>query len=310
MSSFITEAFVRQYRANIYHLAQQKGSRLRPFVRSESQKGKIGFYERLHATAAQRKTGRHSDTPLMNTEHSKRAAFLYDYEWADLIDKEDLVRTLIDPENPYVQNAMMALGRSMDDEIISAAIGAAAYGENGSSTTILPATQYVGAVASTAVSNLNVATLIKVKGKFGANDVDPSLPLHIAVTQSQIDALLGEEKVTSADYNTIRALVRGDIDTFMGFKFHRIERLLSGGGFLASTNTTTGVVTLSTGTSNDARRCFAWAEDGIVLAVGADMKARVSERSDKSYSTQVYASMTVGAVRLEEKKVVGILCHE
>ena len=312
MSSFITEAFVRQYKANIFHLSQQKGSRLRAFVRQESQRGQIGLFERLHSSAAQRKAGRHSDTPLMNIEHSKRAAFMYDYEWADLIDDEDKVRTLIDPENAYVQAAMMSLGRAMDDEIITAALGAAAYGENGSSTTILPASQYVGAVASSAISNLNVATLIRVKNKFGVNDVDPSLALHIAVSQSQISALLAETQVTSADYNSIKALVHGEVDTFMGFKFHRLERLpVNGtGAFLASTNTTTGVVTLSTGTSNNARRCFAWAEDGIVLSIGKDMKGRISERGDKGYATQVYASMTAGAVRMEEAKVVAILCHE
>lgn len=312
MSNTINQAFVKQYSANIFHLSQQKGSKLRPFVRVESQKGEVEFFERLGPTAALKKVSRHSDTPLVNSDHSRRAVYLSDYEWADLIDKQDMIRTLIDPANPYVQSASMALGRSQDDEIIAAALGTAYAGKEGDTPIILPASQYVGAVASSAVSNLNVATLIRVKEKFGVNDVDSSIPLHIAVSQRQISSLLNENEVTSADYNAIKALVYGEVDTFMGFKFHRLERLpVSGsGGFVATINTSTGAVTLSSGNGNNARRAFAWAQDGIVLSTGMDIKARIEERADKSYSTQVYASMSVGAVRLEEAKVVGILCTE
>ena len=41
-----------------------------------------------------------------------------------------------------------------------------------------------------------------------------------------------------------------------------------------------------------------------------DVTARISERDDKSYSTQVYYCMSVGATRMEEEKVVQIPCHE
>jgi hypothetical protein len=315
MSSTIDQAFVKQYSANIFHLSQQKGSHLRAYVRQESQASEVQFFERLGATAAQKKVTRHSDTPLMNSQHSRRAVYLSDYEWADLIDKQDKVRTLIDPENPYVQSAMMALGRSIDDEIIAAALGTAYEGQDAGTSVILPATQYVGAIydgTPAAVSNLNVKTLIMVKSKFGVNEVDPSEQLHIAVTQSQIDSLLNENKVTSADYAAIKALVHGEVDTFMGFKFHKTQRLPTSGtgGFLASINTSTGVVTLTTGNGNNTRRCFAWVESGIVQSTGMEMRGRIDERADKSYSTQVYASMSVGAARLEEKKVVAVLCTE
>jgi len=128
MSINIDQAFVKQYSANIFHTAQQKGSRLRPFVRVESQKGEVEFFERLGPTNAIKKVSRHSDTPLINSDHSRRAVYLSDYEWADLIDKQDMVRTLIDPANPYVQAASMALGRSQDSEIIQAALGLIAIG--------------------------------------------------------------------------------------------------------------------------------------------------------------------------------------
>jgi len=50
MSFQITEAFVQQYTSNVFHLSQQKGSRIRAAVRSEMQKGKRAFYDRLGPT--------------------------------------------------------------------------------------------------------------------------------------------------------------------------------------------------------------------------------------------------------------------
>ena len=38
--------------------------------------------------------------------------------------------------------------------------------------------------------------------------------------------------------------------------------------------------------------------------------ARIEERADKSYSTQVYYCATFGATRMEEDKVVQIACNE
>lgn len=312
MSNTIDQAFVKQYTANIFHLSQQKGSRLRAAVRNETQKGEVEFFERLGSTTAVRKASRHGDTPLVNSQHSRRACFMNDYEWADLIDKEDRVRTLIDPTNPYVQSAMMALGRTIDEEIIAAALGSSYGGKEGTTAVPLPAGQFIGAVnygSPAALSDLNVKTLIKVKSLFGINEVDPSIKLHIAVSQKQIDALLNETQVTSSDFAAIKALVQGEVNEFMGFTFHRTQLLPNTGGAY-TINTSTGAVTLSTGNGDSARRCFAWAEDGIVFSVGADMRGKITERADKSYSTQVYAAGTWGAVRLEEAKVVGILCTE
>jgi hypothetical protein len=309
MSMQITEAFVQQYRNNVFHLSQQKGSRLRGAVRSESMKGKHQFFERIGATSAVQRTTRHGDTPQMDTPHSRRRVSLADFEVADLIDDQDKIRTLIDPTNPYVQSFMFALGRSMDDVIISGGLGTAYSGETGSTPVVLPNSQKLLAAteaAPTTPTNLNVDTLRKIKRLFDANDVDESLPRYIALTSSQLYALLGQTQITSADYAAVKALVQGQLDSFMGFKFIRTERLptanylYDGDGEIAGSGTAL----------NGARSVMAWAQDGIVMAVGNDMEARISERDDKSYATQVYARMSIGATRLEEAKVVEIACKE
>ena len=116
MSSSIDQAFVDQFRANVFHLSQQKGSRLRESVRQEAVRGHEAFFERLGSVTATKKQSRHSDTPLIDTPHSRRRVTLNDYEHADLIDNADKIRTLIDPASPYSQAFMFALGRAMDDD--------------------------------------------------------------------------------------------------------------------------------------------------------------------------------------------------
>jgi len=313
MSQQIPVAHVKQYSANVFHLSQQKGSRLRPATRNESLRGKSGFYDRIGQAVAQKKTSRHSDTPQIDTPHSRRRVTMSDFEYADLVDEQDKIRTIFDPTNPYAQAAMWALGRAMDDVIIAGALGSAFGGEEGTVEIPLPDSQKVAAHdgSTTTGVNLNVRTLRKTKEKFDGNDVDESIRKYGAITSSQLQSLLAETETTSSDFNTVKALVQGDIDMFMGFKFIRTERL---GRAAANTtyNVNDGSVGAGTGTvtAANSRRCIFWAEDGVLLAIGKDMKARIGEREDKSYATQVYACLSIGATRMEEEKVVEVICSE
>jgi hypothetical protein len=291
-------------------LSQQKGSRLRPYVRTETINGKSKAFDRIGAVDPVLKTSRHSNTPQLDTPHSRRWCYLADYEWADLIDDLDKVRLLNDPQSEYVMAAMWSMGRAQDDVIITAFDADVNTGETASGTASHPNSQKVAATDGTAFSNLNVLTLRNIKLKFDQAEVDPSIPRHIAVSSSQLYALLGDDQITSQDYNAVKALVRGEVDTFMGFKFHQTERLLFQTSAL-SANAATGAV--GAGTAVNAATCrkvVAWAQDGMILGVGADMKASIDKRPDKSNATQAYASMSVGSVRMEEVKVVIAFCQE
>ena len=289
MSQQITTAFVQQYSANVQMLSQQMGSRLRDAVRLETVVGKNAFIDQIGSVTAQLRSSRHADTPQIDTPHQRRRLSIASYEFADLIDDQDKVRMLIDPTSSYAQAAAAAMGRAMDDVIITAALGTASTGETGSGSATLDATNnMVGSASSN--DGLTIAKLTEAKRKMDLNDVDPSIPRYIAVGPKQIEDLLGTTQVTSSDFNTIKALVQGDVDTFMGFQFIMTNRL--------------GI------DSNDIRSCFAWAEDGITLGIGKDVQARIDERNDKGYATQVYYCMDIGAVRMEEAKVVKIFCDE
>jgi len=289
MSQSITTAFVQQYSANVQMLSQQMGSRLRDAVRLETVVGKNAFIDQIGSVTAQLRSSRHADTPQIDTPHQRRRLSIASYEFADLIDDQDKVRMLIDPTSSYAMAAAAAMGRAMDDVIITAALGTASTGETGSGTADLDTTNnMVGSSSSN--DGLTIAKLTEAKRKMDLNDVDPSIPRYIAVGPKQIEDLLGTTQVTSSDFNTIKALVQGDVDTFMGFQFIMTNRLSID--------------------SNDIRSCFAWAEDGITLGVGKDVQARIDERNDKGYATQVYYCMDIGAVRMEEAKVVKIFCDE
>ena len=159
MSSQITTAFVQQYSANIQMLSQQMGSLLRDKVRLESIVGKNAFFDQVGKVTAVLKTSRHADTPQMDTPHARRRVSLVDYEYADLIDNQDKIRTLIDPTSSYASAAAYALGRAQDDEIIAAVSGNAFGGETGSTTIALPAGQKI---TERLFSYLSVWTELKV----------------------------------------------------------------------------------------------------------------------------------------------------
>ena len=101
MANTITEAFVEQFKANVYQLSQQRGSRLGMCTRFESLVGNTHNFERLGAVAAQVKQSRHADTPILDAPHSRRKVSPGDYEWGDLVDREDKLLLIISPESEY-----------------------------------------------------------------------------------------------------------------------------------------------------------------------------------------------------------------
>ena len=277
---------VEQYSANVQILMQQKESRLRPLVRVEAGVvGKNAFFNQLNATAAVKRTTRHADTPLVNTPHLRRRVSLGDYDWADLVDNMDVKKVLTDPTSNYAINARNAMNRAMDDEIITAFLATAYGGVDGSTSYSFDTSYNLIAAAS---AGMTIAKLRSAKQILDGNEVDEE-DRFVVLGSKQVQDLLGTTEVTSADYNTVRALASGQIDTFLGFKFVRTERL-----------------TLSSTT----RKCIAGQKNSILLAIGLDIVTDVGPRRDKNMATQVYLGMSIGATRMDEDGIVEIDCIE
>ena len=291
MSTQITTAFVEQYSANVVHLSQQKGSRLRGAVDMETVTGKNAFFEQVGSVAARKRPTRHADTPQMDTPHARRRVSLVDYDWADLIDSEDRVRMLIDPTSPYSQAAANAMGRAMDTAIIEAATGTAFTGVDGSTSTVFDTSMTVDVqvgISPAADTGLNIGKLRAAKENLDANESDPDQERYCIINAKQLSNLLAETEVSSSDFNTVKALVQGQVDSFLGFKFIRTQ--------------------LIENDSNSDHKVLYFAKSGIKLAIGSEPVARISERADKNHATQVFFSMCIGATRMEEIQVGYIEC--
>lgn len=291
MSTEVTTAFVKQFGENVDLLVQQRGSRLRNAVRIETVRGEQAFFDQIGATEAVEVTDRHGDSPLISTPHSRRRVTMVDVEWGDLIDDFDKLKMLMDPESAYALNASWAVGRKIDDIIIRNIFAAAATGKEGTGTATFPAANQIAVNFGAAVNTgLTVEKLREARRLLRSFEVPEDEPMFIGVTAKQMDDLLGTTEVTSSDFNTVKALVQGDVDTFMGFKFVHTERLL-----------------LNT---SSHRRVPVWSRSGLLLAVAAEPMVRITERADKRFSQYVYYMTSVGSTRMEENRVVEIICDE
>jgi len=290
MSVQITTAMVEQYKGNVEHLVQQKGSRLRGKVSVETVVGKNAFFEQIGVTNARTRTSRHADTPRMDTPHSRRRVSLVDYDWADLIDDEDRVRMLIDPTGPYSVAAAAAMGRAMDTAIIDAADGTAYTGVAGGTSTSYASANTVDVqvgISPAADTGLNVGKLRAAKQILDANEAEDE-GRTMVINAKQLQNLLAETEITSSDYAVIKSLVHGEVSTFLGFDFVRTE--------------------LIEVDSNSDHKVLYWQNAGIKLAIGKEASVKISERDDKNYATQVFYSMSIGATRMQEELVGYIEC--
>lgn len=299
MSVTITNGFVAQYNNNLDHLCQQMGSKLRNYVSVERVKGKTAFFDQIGVSTAAPKGSKnpatvapstapnsyHLGTPVMDTPFDRRKVDLATWNWGDLIDNDDKVRMLIDPTSDVARSGAMAMGRAIDQIILTAATATAYTGETGATSVAFPSTQIVD---SGATSVFNLDKLLEIKTLMDSGDV-PEEERIIAIQAADLKNLLKETKVTSTDYASVKALVNGQIDTFMGFKFIRVsDRVWTAAGY-------------------NANEAIAFQKSGIKLAIGQDMVSHIDVRNDLCYSTQVYSEMTLGATRMEEAKVVKVV---
>jgi len=285
MSLTITESFVNNYSKMLFELSRQKGSRLRQAVRQEPITGDQAFYERIDTSPAVPMGARHSSTPFTPSEHSRRRLVPSDWVWNDYLDKMDKIKLLTDPTSAYTEAAIDSLGQRTDMIIIEALGGNAFSGQNGATAVALPAEQII----VNGATGFTMAKLREAKYRLDRQNVKAE-GRYITISAKGLMDLLAEPNLTSADYNTVKTLVDGQINTFMGFTFIHSE-------LLANSNA---------GQANNIRSCFAWQRDGMMLGIGQDVNARVSELPERNYSIQAYASMSLGSTRLEEKRVVKI----
>ncbi len=292
-ADFINTAFVEEYKANVAMLMQQKMAKIAPFVSTDNYTGKAGtVVEQFGEATARVRTSRFQDTPNLEVEQKRPWVFPQDIDWGTMVDKIDTLRMIIDPTSPLAQAGVAGMNRKTDDIIITAFFATAKTGENGTTDEAFDTTNYqVGVDTGGTASSLNVAKLQEaVRMHIAANKEELDEPLYAAIGSYEHDALLKEIEVVSRDFNGGQpVLVDGIIKRFMGINFIITERL----------NITSG-----------NRLIPVWRPSGMHLGTWDGLTARVTERADKSYAWQVYNSMTRGSTRVEQGKVVQVLCDD
>lgn len=291
MAVTLPVSFVNQYNANLEMLCQQKGSKLRGAVSVEKVKGECAYFEQIGSVEAVKAGARagsgyayHTETPITDMPYSRRRVDMGTWRLADLIENDDRVKMLIDPTNQVANSFAMGMGRAFDAELLKASLGTAKTGHDGSTEVAFDANMTVDADAAEV---FNVNKLIEAKILLDSKDV-PEEDRFIAVQAKDLKNLLKDQKATSVDYAAVKALVQGEIDTFMGFKFIRIS----------------DKVWTSAGVADNT--AIAFHRDGLKLGIGQDIISHIDPRPDRNYATQVYSEVNFGATRMDENKVCQI----
>lgn len=300
MSVNLVNHYVQSFSTNLQLLLQQRGSKLRPYLTQGNYVGEQASpVDQVGAVEMQAVTSRFGDMPRIDAAVDRRWVVPSDWDLPQLVDKFDKLRLLTDPESIYVQNAVNAAGRKIDDVAIAAFTANAMTGKNGATSTAILAANTVSVSLGGTTSGLNVEKLKRARRLLLANEVDLETdPITVAITAQQEENLLNEIQVISTDFFKVGdrpVLEDGRLKRFLGMNFVQIERLVTG------TDDATGT----------SRSIPVWARSGMHLGIWNDVQTSVSQRNDlQGEPWQVYCKMSVGATRIEEKKVVRIWCRE
>lgn len=278
MAQSISNAFVAQFDAEVKQ-AYQGNMRLGGTVRTKT--GVVGSthrFPKLGKGLAQPRIPQTDVTP-MNVAHSNVTATLQDYEAPEYSDILDLQKINFDERRELVQAVSGAMGRRMDQIVIDAL-------DLGANST------QVGTDIGGTASGMNTAKARRAKRLMDANGV-PSGDRYMVHSAYALEQMLGETDVSSSDYNSIKALVNGDLDTWLGFKWIMIEDRVEGGLPLSS----------------NIRKNFAFHKQALGLAIGQDMKTMIDWIAEKT-SWLTNGIFSAGAIAIDDEGIYEVLTTE
>lgn len=298
MSVNIPNHFVEQYTTNVAHLLQIQGNKMRPYVTEGSYTGEGGAaVDQFGAVEMQEVTSRFQPMGRVDAAVDRRWVYPVDYSLPQIVDTFDKLRLMIDPQGPLAQAAVKAAGRKMDEVIFNSFFADAKTGKQGGTTTSFDTTNHRvdAAIGASADTGLNVDKILRGIRLLEDNDVDTEMEMPIlAITPVQHENLKRQTQVINSDYFTKGGApvlsADGRVTEFAGCKI---------------------VVSRLVPSNASYRLCPLWVPSGMHLGVWSDVSARVDERPDiEGVPYQLYTTMTVGATRMEEGRVIQIECTE
>lgn len=276
-------------------LLGQRDTYLLPYVTRSDFKGKKKWWNQTGTASMQPVLNRKQTTRDGEFSGSKYWMTQNPYDCVTTFDEfdEHYLGSIVLPTSEEVAEHAVAANKKIDDIIVAAFDATRYIGEDGTTTDAFPAGQSIAKdyveSGSTANSGLTIGKLRRAKYLMDISEV-PKSDRFIAAGAQQVQDLLRTTEVTSHDYNTVKALASGDIDTFLGFKFVDSQRLTED-------------------TSTDVRSVIAWHKSAIKFAMG-ERKVHMDILETKSHALQIRTVMMAGAVRTENERVVRIYCDE
>lgn len=276
--------------------SQQEDSRLQGSVEPETIRGKelvfdcykpVVLTQRARGQSYGYDGGTSGNKEYAETETERRQVTAEFFEYAELFDPRDesALQRSLRPDGSYARNVVAAFNRKKD-EVILEAFDATVLRYGGGTGNFAPSASMTAAATGGALA---VDDLIAASIALRTNaSITPSVGgpeggtgYHIALHTTAIGDLLAVQEVTSADYNTVRALMTGDINTFMGFTFHEVSTM-------------------------DPTVAYCYHSSGMIFGMNQDMVVRFDEIPERGYSLQAYHSMGLAAMRTDEGLVYKI----
>jgi len=276
MAQNVTTAFVDLFDSEVKQ-AYQAESLLRGTMRTRTGvAGNTVKFPKIGKGVATIRVPQTDVTPL-NVTYAQVTATMSDYIAAEYSDIFQQSHINFDERSELVQVVSKSIARRMDQLCIDAMVGNAG-------TTI--ATSIGGAG-----SNMNIEKLRATAKAMNVNNV-PSEDRYLLMHASQLDALLGEAEITSQDFASVKALVRGEVNSFMGFNILTMGDRDEGGVPKPST-----------------RSCFAWHKDSMGYAESMSQKTEVNYVPEKT-SFLVSSMFSAGSVTIDAEGLVQVTCTE
>lgn len=286
MTISIDTSYINQFSDNIHNLLEQKSSKLRGIFPEEEKHGEKHFFDRLGSLEATEVIGRLEETELLDPAHSRRMATVKLYGASTYLDNIDKIKMLIDPTSEYAMKLAAAHGRNFDKVVFAALYGTAATGKEGSGTQTLPSAQKI-AHGSAGLTTAKLHSGLKI---LQAAEVDLAFTeIFLATDAEGINDLFTDttNQLTSFDFQAGKPISTGELPSFRGVKIIHSELIPD----------------LTVGSE---ARALMFTRDAVRIAIGKQLEVKMAERPDLNFMAQISTYMALGAVRIEDQRVVEI----
>ena len=288
------QAWINTYETNLRHALQQMDSKLANAVEFGTMEGEKHRFTFIGAAEMHEVIDRMEKTVFQDTKFENRWVFHRFFNHAWMFDRNmDVKKMLTDPQSDKLKSAVAAARRQKDAVIIEAFDKTVRSGKDAEKSVAFDAsTQEIGVqFGGSTNSGLTMKKLHELRARMDEAEVDPNAPQYLAISPRVLQKFLETEKeMSSSEYNSVKALINGDLNHFMGFEWIRTNMLKD----------TEGV-----------RSCFAWSKPAIKLAVSMDVRLLgPTPHADYNLNDVYLVEMGFDAVRLYDPAVFRIQCDE